>query len=89
MAHSSGQYPEMLQSCRALASAVQAAQAAPVIPDSAMQTKYEASLLSFKAAAADCTAAITQSSEGVEDTVTNVDQAEIRPEHFGTQRGGR
>jgi len=31
----------------------------------------------FKAAAADCTAAITQSSESVEDTVTNVDQAEI------------
>jgi hypothetical protein len=77
MAHSAGQYSEMLQSCQALASAVQAARTAPVIPDSAMQAKYTASLTAFGAAASDCTAAITQSTEGVEDTVTNVDQAKI------------
>jgi hypothetical protein len=77
MAHSAGQYSEMLQSCQALASAVQAARTAPVIPDSAMQAKYAASLTAFGTAGAECTAAITQSTEGVEDTVTNVDQAKI------------
>jgi hypothetical protein len=72
MARNAGQYPEMLRYCNALADAVQSAEGVSPIPDSAMQEIYVTSLNSFKQGASDCTAAITQHAEGIEDTVTNV-----------------
>ena len=42
-----------------------------------MQKMYAKSLTAFKMGAADCVAGITQHPEGVEDTVTNVNHAEI------------
>jgi hypothetical protein len=77
MAQSTREYSEMRQACGSLASAVQSAQAAPAIPDSAMEAKYTAALTAFKAGAAECSAAIAQSLEGVEDTVTTVNHAEL------------
>lgn len=74
MAHGAGQYPEMLQACRALTKAVQRAEGAPPIPDSAMQKEYSRSLSAFRAGAANCTAAISQHASGVEDTVTDVNK---------------
>ena len=77
MSHAGGQYPEMLQYCNALTTAVQTAEADSPIPDNAMQKMYAKSLTAFKAGAADCVAGITQHPEGVEDTVTNVNHADI------------
>lgn len=78
MAHGAGQYPEMRAACIALASAVKAAEAAPAIPDTAMQHEYARSLNAFKAGAAQCQGAITQHPEGVEDTVTHVNSAGVK-----------
>jgi hypothetical protein len=77
MAHAGSQYPEMLQYCNALTTAVQTAEADSPIPDNAMQKMYAKSLTAFKMGAADCVAGITQHPEGVEDTVTSVNHAEI------------
>jgi hypothetical protein len=77
MAHAARQYPEMLQYCNALAGAVQTAEADSPIPDTAMQKMYAASLNAFKQGAADCAAGITQHAEGVEDTVTKVNHADV------------
>ena len=77
MAQATGQYTEMPQYCGALTGAVQSALAAPAIPDSGMQAKYGAALTAFKSAARNCTTAITVSLEGIEDTVTHVNHAEI------------
>lgn len=77
MAHGSGQYPQMLQACKALASAVTAATALAPIPDAAMERAYVKSLTAFRSGTADCEAGITQHEEGVEDTVTQVNQATI------------
>ena len=77
MAHAGSQYPEMLQYCNALTTAVQTAEADSPIPDNAMQKMYAKSLTAFKVGATDCVAGITQHPEGVEDTVTNVNHAEI------------
>lgn len=87
MAYSAKQYVDMLQYCGALTSALQNAVAAPAIPDAAMQAKYATSLTAFKAGAADCTAAITQSPNGVEDTVTHVDQTTIAKSHSELSEG--
>lgn len=77
MARSTGDYSEMMLSCEALTSDVQHALAASAIPDLAMQRMYTSALTVLKTSAADCSAAITQSSVGVEDTVTHVNQPEI------------
>jgi hypothetical protein len=77
MAHAGSQYPEMLQYCNALTTSVQTAEADSPIPDNAMQKMYAKSLTAFKMGAADCVAGITQHPEGVEDTVTSVNHAEI------------
>jgi hypothetical protein len=77
MAHASAMYPEMLLACHALTTAVQQANGVAPIPDTAMQHEYAAALSAFKQGAADCTAGITQHIEGPEDTVTNVNQADV------------
>lgn len=75
MAHSAGQYPEMLGYCTALVSAVRGAEKVTPIPDAAMERMYLKSLSAFKQGATECVRSITQHPEGVEDTVTNVDYA--------------
>jgi hypothetical protein len=77
MAYGSGEYPETLQACTALAGAVQKAEALPPIPDVAMQKLYVKSLDDFKSGITGCEAAITQHPEGVEDDVTDVNHAEM------------
>jgi hypothetical protein len=77
MSHSASLYPEMLQSCHSLATAVRQASAASPIPDGAMQREYTAALSSFRQGAADCVAGIVQHIDGPEDTVTNVNKAQV------------
>jgi hypothetical protein len=77
MSHSASLYPEMLQSCRSLATAVRQASAASPIPDGAMQREYTAALSSFRQGVADCVAGIVQHIDGPEDTVTNVNKAQV------------
>jgi hypothetical protein len=77
MSHSASLYPEMLQACHSLATAVRQASAASPIPDGAMQREYTAALSSFRQGAADCVAGIVQHIEGPEDTVTNVNKAQV------------
>jgi hypothetical protein len=86
MAHGGGQYPQMLQACKTLAGAVQSAAALPQIPDAAMRDYYQKSLNAFKSGIAKCQSGITQHEEGVEDTVTQVNQADIQEalKRFGT-----
>ena len=86
MAHGSGQYPQMLQACKALASAVQSAAKLSPIPDAAMRTYYEKALTAFESGITDCQSGITQHEEGVEDIVTQVNKADIKAavKHFST-----
>lgn len=77
MAHGVGQYPQMLQACRALSASVQAAEALPPIPDAAMQQLYTKSLAAFSSGTAKCLVGISQRPEGDEDTVTQVNQVVI------------
>jgi hypothetical protein len=78
MAHATGQYTQMLQACRALDTAIKDAEALSPIPDAAMQRMYTKSLSAFSTGVADCEAGISQHAEGVEDTVTHVNQADIK-----------
>lgn len=78
MAHGAGQYREMRAVCDTLTGAVSTAQAAPPIPDAAMQRVYAKALTSFNTGAAGCLNAISQHQDGVEDTVTHVDAAEMK-----------
>lgn len=77
MAYGSGQYAQTLQACTKLAGAVRQAEVLPPIPSSAMQKMYVRSLDAFKKGIAECEAAITQHPEGVEDTATDVNHAEM------------
>lgn len=74
MAQQTGQYAIMLLDCKSLKTAVRHALRTALIPDRAMQLKYLTALLSFKLAAVGCLASIQQVPDGVEDTVTHVDQ---------------
>lgn len=78
MARGTGQYPQMLQACKALSGSVQSAEALPPIPDAGMQQLYTKSLAAFDSGIAACVQGITQHSEGVEDTVTDVNQAYVK-----------
>jgi hypothetical protein len=78
MAHGTRQYPQMLQACKALSGSVQSAEALPPIPDGAMQQLYTKSLAAFDSGIAACVHGITQRSESVEDTVTNVNQTYVK-----------
>jgi hypothetical protein len=74
---STGQYALMLLDCQALSTALGNVKQAAFIPDTAMQAKYAAALSSFQLAAADCMTGIQEVPDGVEDTVTNVNQTVI------------
>lgn len=74
MAEAMGQYADMLQDCNALDAAIGSAKRAALIPDAAMQAEYAVALGSFDQAAESCGAGIRQLPEGVEDTVTEVNQ---------------
>jgi hypothetical protein len=74
LAQQTGQYAIMLLDCEALNTALPNATQAGLIPDTAMQAKYATALGSFKLAAASCMAGIRQVPDGVEDTVTDVNQ---------------
>jgi hypothetical protein len=74
LANSTGQYTVMLLDCKALNIAVRKAFRAPLIPDLAMQVQYTAALGLFKQAVSGCRVAIQQVPDGVEDTVTHVNQ---------------
>jgi hypothetical protein len=77
MAYGSKQYPQMLQACTALGGTAKKARALPPIPDAAMEMLYTTSLDNFLSGAALCESAISQHPEGVEDTVTHVNQAQL------------
>jgi hypothetical protein len=77
LAKSTQQYTVMLQDCMGLSTAVGHASLAAHIPDTAMQLEYTAALASFELAASGCLAAIQQVPDGVENTVTNVNQTLI------------
>jgi uncharacterized phage infection (PIP) family protein YhgE len=77
LAQQTQQYVDMLLDCRKLRTAVGMAKLAELIPDIAMQTKYAAALGSFQLAAASCMAGIKVVPDGVEDTVTKVDQTDM------------
>jgi hypothetical protein len=62
-----GLYPQMRRTCVSLDASIQAARAAPPIPDAAMQKLYEKALAELSGAAADCQQAISEKQEGVED----------------------
>jgi hypothetical protein len=70
-------YPQMLRYCTALAAAVQDAENAPPIPDTAMQQMYAESLNALKQGATDCMTGITEHHEDLEDAVVDVNQAEV------------
>ena len=70
-------YAQMLRSCTALAAAVQEAENAPPIPDTAMQQMYTQSLNALKQGATDCMAGITEHHEDLEDAQIDVNQAEV------------
>ena len=70
-------YAQMLRYCTALAAAVQDAENAPPIPDTAMQQMYTQSLNALKQGATDCMAGITEHHEDPEEAEINVNQAEV------------
>jgi hypothetical protein len=70
-------YPQMLRYCTALAAAVQDAENAPPIPDTAMQQMYMESLNALKQGATDCMAGITEHHEDLEEVAMDVNQAEV------------
>jgi len=70
-------YAQMLRSCTALAAAVQDAENAPPIPDTAMQQMYTQSLNALKQGATDCMTGITEHHEDLEEAQINVNQAEV------------
>ena len=76
-ARTGGNYPQMLRYCTALAAAVQDAEKAPPIPDTAMQQMYAQSLNALKQGATDCMAGITEHQQDLEDAVVDVNQAEV------------
>jgi hypothetical protein len=78
MAHGASQYKEMRAACDTLTGAVSTANAAPPIPDTAMQRMYAKALTAFNTGATNCLTAISQHQEGVEDTVTHVNSAEMK-----------
>jgi hypothetical protein len=77
MANAVGQYPDMLSYCKALGVAAGNSESAAPIPDVAMQAKYAAALSMFKLAAGNCTAGIRLVPDGVEDTTTEVNHADV------------
>jgi hypothetical protein len=77
MSRGTGAYPAMLLACHSLTAAVRQADAAPPIPDAAMEGEYAAALSAFKQGAASCLAGITQHVDGPEDTLTYVNKTVI------------
>lgn len=77
MANAVGQYANMLWYCQALSVAAGNSGSAAPIPDAAMQAKYAAALSLLKLAAGNCTAGIRVVPDGVEDTVTEVNHADV------------
>jgi hypothetical protein len=67
-------YPEMKQACVLLASSIATAQAAPAIPDSAIQRSYARVLSGLVGAAADCRGAISVRPEGDEGQTIKLDK---------------
>jgi hypothetical protein len=74
LAQQTGQYALMLPECQALDTAAGKALFTEPIPDLAMEAKYVTALVLFKLAAVGCVAGIQQVPDGVEDTVTHVNQ---------------
>jgi hypothetical protein len=74
LAQQTGQYAIMLPDCQELKKAARRALIAEPIPDIAMEARYLTALVSLKGAAVTCETAIQQVPDGVEDTVTHVDQ---------------
>jgi hypothetical protein len=67
-------YPTLRVSCTTLGSSVQSAQAAPPIPDSAMQRMYASVLAGLSTAAADCRSAISVHPDGDEGMRINLNK---------------
>jgi hypothetical protein len=74
LAQQTGQYAIMLPDCQELKKAARRALIAEPIPDIAMEARYLTALVSLRLAAETCGTAIQQVPDGVEDTVTHVDQ---------------
>ena len=68
-------YAQMRLACVSLDASIQAARAAPPIPDVAMQGLYGQALAELSGAAADCQQAISEKPQGVEDTAVHEDNA--------------
>lgn len=77
MANAVGQYANMLGYCKALSVAAGNSESAAPIPDAVMQAKYAAAVSLFKLAAGNCTAGIRVVPDGVEDTITDVNHADV------------
>jgi hypothetical protein len=67
-------YPELRQACVSLAASIATAQAAPAIPDSAMQHSYAGVLSGLSGAAADCRTAISVHAQGDEGLTIKLDK---------------
>ena len=65
-------YVPMKLACRSLASSINAAQAAPPIPDGAMQRLYTKALAGLSGAAADCRNAVSSHPDGDETLAVHV-----------------
>ncbi len=75
MTHDARQYVQMKRECVTLAAEVKTADAAPAIPDPAMQNMYNKALASLAAGTADCQAAVSSHQEGDEDLVTSTNSS--------------
>jgi len=71
------QYVEMKQACVNLAASVSQAQAAPPIPDAAIQASYAKALSELAKAAAKCEAGISERPDGEEYVATTENQADL------------
>jgi hypothetical protein len=72
------QYVEMKAACSQLAASVSAAQAAPPIPDAAMQEVYQEALGQLGSAASACQAAISEQPDGDEYVATTENKSALK-----------
>jgi hypothetical protein len=70
-------YPSMRLSCAKLASDIRTAQAAPPIPDAAMQRLYTKALAGLSSAAADCRHAISADPSGDETLDVHLNKTQM------------
>lgn len=83
------EYVEMKAACAKLAASVTTAQAAPSIPDTAMQALYAMALTKLAKGAEQCQAAISQQPDGDEYIVTTENQAVLHASESALASGSK